>query len=148
MPLILSIFRPILAALIRDRRVTVVLAGLIALQLGLALLEVPGWQCPTMAVLGQPCPGCGLTRAVVALLHFDIGAALRLHAFAPLAILSAGVVGIAAVLPSPHRDAFVDLIERGERKTGLTGWVLIGFMLYWLARLCLVRPSLVGWVAS
>jgi Protein of unknown function (DUF2752) len=40
--------------------------------------------CPTAALLGIPCPGCGLTRATLALCHGDLRGALRLH---PLVLL-------------------------------------------------------------
>jgi hypothetical protein len=44
--------------------------------------------CPLRALTGFPCPGCGLTRAFLALGHGDIGAAVAFHAFSlPLAAL-------------------------------------------------------------
>lgn len=41
------------------------------------LLDAP--LCPSAALLGIPCPGCGLTRATLALLHGDVGAAFHFH---------------------------------------------------------------------
>jgi len=35
--------------------------------------------CPMAGVLGIPCPGCGLTRATLALAHGDVQTALALH---------------------------------------------------------------------
>src|SRR3954464_8848197 len=35
--------------------------------------------CPLASVLGVPCPGCGLTRATLALAHGDLKHALELH---------------------------------------------------------------------
>src|SRR3978361_1236161 len=35
--------------------------------------------CPLAGVLGIPCPGCGLTRATLALLHGDVRGAFHLH---------------------------------------------------------------------
>ena len=36
-------------------------------------------MCPTALFFGIPCPGCGLTRATLALLRGDVGAALHFH---------------------------------------------------------------------
>lgn len=36
-------------------------------------------MCPTALFLGVPCPGCGLTRATLALLSGDFAAALHFH---------------------------------------------------------------------
>lgn len=45
-----------------------------------------GWvpRCPFRALTGLDCPGCGTTRAVEALLHGDVGAAIGFNAFAML----------------------------------------------------------------
>ena len=43
----------------------------------LVWLRVP--FCPLASLLGIPCPGCGLTRATLALLHGQLGAAYALH---------------------------------------------------------------------
>jgi hypothetical protein len=48
----------------------------------LAALRVP--MCPVAIVTGYPCPGCGLTRATMALLHGDLHEAMHLHPLAPV----------------------------------------------------------------
>ncbi|MES1187080.1 MAG: DUF2752 domain-containing protein [Myxococcales bacterium] len=45
--------------------------------------------CPLASTFGVPCPGCGLTRASLALAHGDVRGALRLH---PLVLLVAPLV--------------------------------------------------------
>lgn len=51
--------------------------------------------CPLAGSLAIPCPGCGLTRATLALLHGDVRGALHLH---PLVLLLTPlVVSVAAV---------------------------------------------------
>ena len=61
-------------------------AGIVALFglpiVGLVLSSVP--ICPTAAAFGVPCPGCGLTRATLDLLHGNLSAALHMH---PLVLL-------------------------------------------------------------
>ena len=53
--------------------------------------------CPMATVLGIPCPGCGLTRATLALLHGDVRGAFALHPLVfVLAPLFAAAIGSAA----------------------------------------------------
>lgn len=39
--------------------------------------------CPSALFWDRPCPGCGLTTSIAALLHGDLGLAFRAHAFGP-----------------------------------------------------------------
>ena len=48
--------------------------------------------CPFKLLTGLPCPGCGMTRSVVTLLHGDLGASLYYH---PLGFV---IVGLAVAL--------------------------------------------------
>jgi hypothetical protein len=57
---------------------------LVAAALLVALSGTP--VCPTALVLGVPCPGCGLTRATLALLHGELRAAVGFHPLAPLLV--------------------------------------------------------------
>lgn len=62
--------------------------GLGALALArFAPLDRLGYHCPFHLITGLPCVGCGGTRALVALTHGELGAALALN---PLALLLAG----------------------------------------------------------
>jgi Protein of unknown function (DUF2752) len=42
--------------------------------------------CLFRELLGLPCPGCGMTRALHALAHGEVAAALRYHPLAPLVV--------------------------------------------------------------
>jgi hypothetical protein len=58
-------------------------------------LDVP--LCPSAALLGIPCPGCGLTRATLALFHGDFAAALRFHPLVPVLMpVYLGLLGMIA----------------------------------------------------
>jgi hypothetical protein len=46
---------------------------------GIAFVAFGPPMCPTALFFDVPCPGCGLTRATLALLRGDIGAALHFH---------------------------------------------------------------------
>ena len=43
-------------------------------------------RCPAKIFLGGPCPGCGLTRAYLAVLRLDFSAAFRYHPLFPVAV--------------------------------------------------------------
>lgn len=51
--------------------------------------------CPTKALLGIDCPGCGTLRMIYSLLHADVGAAIRFNA---VAVVALGFVVVAYAL--------------------------------------------------
>lgn len=53
--------------------------------------------CPLKVTTGVPCPTCGTTRAVQALMHLDVGAALQLN---PLTTLAFGAWAVFALYGS------------------------------------------------
>lgn len=61
--------------------------------------------CPMASSFGIPCPGCGLTRATLAMLHGDVRGALLLHPLVwlltPLFVLFAGS-GVIELVRSPE----------------------------------------------
>jgi Protein of unknown function (DUF2752) len=68
---------------------------------GAALLFL-GWVgvplCPLAAATGYPCPGCGLTRATLALLRGHLSEAVAFHPLAPLLVpLLGGFVAYASL---------------------------------------------------
>jgi hypothetical protein len=64
------------------KRNLIALAGAVAAVIVIA--EFCGSVCFFKSVYGLPCPGCGLTRALLALAGGEIASALRLHPLAPL----------------------------------------------------------------
>jgi hypothetical protein len=56
--------------------------------------------CPFHRLTGLWCPGCGMTRALHALLHGDITAAMGSNLFLPLAVLLGGYLWLSWLWPS------------------------------------------------
>ena len=124
-----------LAALLRDRRVSLGVTAVAAAQVAGVAAGVGGWPCPVKAAFGIPCPGCGLTRASVALLRGEFATAFGLHAFAPVLLLGVAAFAVAGFLPGARRDAFAAFVGRVERRTRAAYVVLAGLLLYWSVRL-------------
>jgi hypothetical protein len=92
-------------------RRAVVAGGLAVLGFALAAFSPP--FCPTALFLGLPCPGCGLTRATMALLHGDFGAALRFHPLSPVLLpLFGGAMAL----------VLVDYVRGPERRRVTPAW--------------------------
>lgn len=115
-----------------------------------ALIALTLWECPFAALLGIPCPGCGLTRAAVALVQGEWSQALLLHPLSPLILpIVAGALWTAAapaLRTAPDTAAF-----RG--RTALL-WALCALSIgVWLARFggafggpVPVESRLAGWI--
>ena len=72
----------------------VAVAGLALCGASTLLPEVPGYpgiSCPLRAATGIPCPLCGLTTSMRALLAVDPATSLALNPLAPLALLVTGI---------------------------------------------------------
>ncbi len=82
------------------------LLGIVLLPvLGAVAIDLP--LCPAAALFGLPCPGCGLTRASLAVLHGDFLAALHFHplvfVLAPVYLLLVGAALVGFVRgPAPQ----------------------------------------------
>jgi len=71
--------------------------GVFVAPLGLATaLGVP--ICPTAALLRQPCPGCGITRASSALAHGDLEGAMSLNPVSPVVVPLAAALALYGLL--------------------------------------------------
>ena len=137
-----ALTKPVFADLMAARDLAPWLAGLAGVQIGLVALGLPGWPCPFLLATGHACPGCGLTRAVVALLRGQWQTALTLHAFAPIFLALSVGIGLSWLLPKATRTRFIDAVGRFESRTGLTAFLFIIFLLYWLIRLLVFPASL------
>ena len=69
-----------------------------------ALPVLPGWAgvgCPLRALTGIPCPLCGMTTSVEAVVRFDLGSALAANPAGILAVL----VAVLLLVVRPRRIA-------------------------------------------
>ena len=135
-------FAPV-SPLLRDKKFALVIAGTVGVQIALVSLSLPGWECPFFRVTGIPCPGCGLTRAVILLLKGELLASLRFHAFAPLVLLTAVALILVLLLPRSITQPAISKVAMLEQKTGFTVIILVGLILYWLARLLFLQTAFV-----
>lgn len=128
-------YAPAFSSLLEDRTELVMICGAAGLHLTLNLAGYQGWQCPILAATGIPCPGCGLTTAMVQLLHGHIRACLHTHAFAPLLAVALMILFGVLVLPESPRRRIITSVSSLETRTGITAWGLCILLLYWVIRL-------------
>lgn len=90
--------------------------------------------CPFAVVTGHACPGCGMTRAVLALARGDLGLAWFYH---PLALVVAAEVSVAVVWWMGTRAGVIG------RRPGTTTLVVLA-----LTGLALVTVWVLRWTAG
>lgn len=125
----------VLGPLLEQRGLTaaLVLAG--SAQAALIALHLPGWPCAFRAVTGLPCPGCGMSRSVAALVRGHWREAIAWHAFGPLVLVVAVLMAVAAVLPAGSRHRLAERVAAVERRTGSALVLGAALLLYWTLRL-------------
>ena len=95
--------------------------------------------CPMAGVLGIPCPGCGLTRATLALLRGDFRSALSLHPLVfVLAPLFSWAMGSALVgyVRGPVQRGAQNPWFASRSATALATGLLVLTLGVWGARFC------------
>jgi hypothetical protein len=132
--------QPILSPLVTNRLITGMIVGFSLFQVIVTHFNLPGWSCPIKAVLGIPCPGCGLSTAISLLLSGNWAEAIKMHAFAPIFLGGILFLGITFMLSRNYRDRLVSWLDRFERKTGFVLIILISAIFYWLVRLFVSSP--------
>ncbi len=127
--------QPVLGVLIQDAWFSRLVLLMTVTLVAASAAGIDVWPCPFMKVTRYPCPGCGLTRSVRALLRGDVAASMAYNAFGVVALSTLLLIAIAAVLPSNLRHAFSNRICRVERRTGCFIVLFALLLLYWAARL-------------
>lgn len=81
--------------------------------------------CPFRRLTGLPCPGCGLTRSIVALVQGDLDAAFAHHRFGPFLALAllALAVGWWARRSGRHIPSPMVLAARGGAAVVALTWM-------------------------
>ncbi|ANY24428.1 DUF2752 domain-containing protein [Gordonia terrae] len=125
---------------------TVAVAG--AAALGAACVFTPGGVdngpqlCPFAVMTGLPCPGCGLTRSWVALMHGDVGSAFTFNVFGPVFLVLTAVTVVTATLTLVRRRG-APLSTWRDLVLGPVGAVLLGVWLtYGVVR---ILDAAFGW---
>jgi hypothetical protein len=135
------IFQPVLAPLLSNRPMCNAIAGVAAVHMTLVATGLPSWQCPMRYGLGVPCPGCGLSRAVKALVSGHVEQAIAIHAFAPVALGVLLLISYTVLGRRSQKNQIIQQVRRLE-KTGISTLLAGAFILYWLIRLLFFREAL------
>jgi len=88
--------------------------------------------CPIRWVSGVPCPGCGMTRALLALARGELGLAFALHPFAYLVLFLAVVF---AFIPKQVRSWWFGLSAKQRFWSGVVA--ITSVLALWFFRLFL-----------
>jgi len=116
-------------------RAALTAAGLVAFG---GLLWAKAIPCGFATVTHHPCPGCGSTRAVLALFHGDLGGVFRTNPFGPAMAVILGVLVYQAVT-SMLFDGDFRRVAGGRSGKILTRVVIVLASLetlLWIARFC------------
>lgn len=108
-------------------------AGLVTVVCG--GIGLPVWRCPFHAWTGLPCPGCGMTRALWALLQGRWQAAWEYHPLSLPLAFGAGAMAAVAVAGPRERLRRAAALRRFESRTGFALWLLGGLALFGALRL-------------
>ena len=140
--MISSLYQPVFAPLLVNKKRCWGLLGLSAAHLGLTLLGLPSIPCPFLDLFGIPCLGCGLSRAMLLFVQGEWVQSLYYHLFAPLFLAGFVLLITSLFLPQPLRLNLIRFIEKKEQ-TGLTALVLLFLIIYWLIRFTFWRNEFI-----
>jgi len=101
--------------------------------LGVAAVDKP---CSVAMVLHRPCPGCGLTRATMFLLHGDWRASLAMHPLAVPIIASWAAIAVATIVATYQTGVPWQFHHRklGKLAVIATGVTYVALFALWVMR--------------
>ena len=134
--------------MLAHRQTSAVIFGAAVLHAGLTMAGLPSWSCPFLDLFGIPCPGCGLSRAITALVRGDWQTSFTFHLFAPFFLLALTLMAWATFSPDAQRQWLAAHVEIIERRSGIVGILLVGLVVYWLARLFILREAFFNLIAG
>ena len=125
----------IFAPMLRERSISLGLILLGAILIGANVLGFSLWRCTFHDVTGMPCPGCGMTRGMTALVRGHWHEAWHWHPFTPLIALATLTLVVSALLGKAARTRLADFVEKFERRTGFTLIAILAMMGYGVWRM-------------
>lgn len=123
-----------IAALLADRRMAWAMLTGGAIYAVLVLFKLPLMICPWKQLTSLPCPGCGMTRSTMALLHGDFVASLRHNAFTWVILLFWVVIAIGLAVPKRWRGVWIEKIGAWEQRSRWGLWLGGVLIIYTLTR--------------
>lgn len=130
-------YAPLVSPLLANRVWTAATTAVATIHISLAGVGIHALGCPFRACTGIRCPGCGLTEALIDLLHGRWAEALNANLITPLFLLLLALVSIAAVLPDTLRDRLVEATAKFETRTGATWYAGVAVAVFWFDRVFL-----------
>ena len=125
----------IIAPILQNRTDSLTILTAASFHLGGTYMHLPGWQCPILLATGIPCPGCGLSRAIIMLLKGDLQDSMKLHIFAPIFLTALIALTIILFLPISFRERIIYKIRKIEDSTSLFVVLLVSLFIYWGLRI-------------
>ena len=126
---------PFFAKLAKNRGAAFAVLGFVATYFLASLHGILLWYCPVRTVTGIRCPGCGMSNAMVHLIHGNVLNALKEHLFAPVILIGLIFLLIVSCLPAKLHRNVVAHISTFEAETGIGPLIMLALLLYWIIRL-------------
>ncbi len=97
--------------------------------------------CPFRRLTGLPCPGCGLTRSWVDLMHGHVVDAMAVHPFGAVTLALAGVLVVAvgtAVVRRTPLPTYAEVFARSRGRRRLLAAIVVAWLAFAAGRLVAV----------